>query len=191
MSANLTERLNKILPKITSHQFLKGKGLGNELAFYIFDYPPEEEITIRKHIQFLNDKIKKQRPPIKVLHINLFQFIIEHLKDKKILDRSFSMEQKQGGAELLKALNAPLRAERIVSLISSNFQPQKYDIVLMDGIGSVWPLVRSHSLLNNIQPIMGSIPLVVFYPGNYDGKALKLFGRIRSNNYYRAFPLVT
>jgi len=191
MSANLTERLNKILPKITSHQFLKGKGLGNELAFYIFDYPPEEEITIRKHIQFLNDKIKKQRPSIKVLHINLFQFIIEHLKDKKILDRSFSMEQKQGGAELLKALNAPLRAERIVSLISSNFQPQKYDIVLMDGIGSVWPLVRSHSLLNNIQPIMGSIPLVVFYPGNYDGKALKLFGRIRSNNYYRAFPLVT
>ena len=62
MSDPLTERLNQILPKITSDAFLSGKGLGNEIAFYIFDYPPEAELRIREHIAFLLDHIPKQRP---------------------------------------------------------------------------------------------------------------------------------
>ena len=40
MTDGLTDRLNQILPIITSDAFLRGKGLGNEIAFYIFDYPP-------------------------------------------------------------------------------------------------------------------------------------------------------
>lgn len=188
---NLTERLNKILDKITKKDFLNCKGLGNEIAFYIFDYPPENELQIREHIQFLKDRIRKQHTDIKVLHINLFQFIIGHLKERKILEKSFSLEQKKGTSELLKALKAPLKAENLVTLIRDTMQPQDYDLVLMDGIGSIWPLVRAHSLLNNLQPIMGNTPLVLYYPGNYDGQVLKLFGKVDSNNYYRAFRLVT
>lgn len=190
MSKNLTERLNKILPKITSQDFLKGKGLGNEIAFYIFDYPPEAELKIREHIQFLMDRIKKQHPDIKVLHINLFHFIISHLKEKNILEKSFSLEQKKGVPELFKALKAPLKAENLVALIRDNFCPQNYDLAVMDGAGSAWPLVRSHSLLNNLQPVMGNTPLVLFYPGKYDGQALKLFGKLSGSNYYRAFSLI-
>ena len=70
-------------------------------------------------------------------------------------------------------------------------QPQDYDLVLMDGVGSIWPLVRAHSLLNNLQPVMGDTPLVLYYPGNYDRQVLRLFGRVDSGNYYRAFRLVT
>lgn len=188
--SNLTERLNKILDKITDKDFLRGKGLGNEISFHIFDYPPENELQIREHIQFLKDRIKKQHTDIKVLHINLFQFIISHLKEKNILEKSFSLEQKKGTSELLKALKAPLKAENLVTLIRDTMQPQDYDLVLMDGVGSIWPLVRAHSLLNNLQSVMGNTPLVLYYPGNYDGQVLRLFGKIDSNNYYRAFRLV-
>jgi hypothetical protein len=191
MNANLTTRLNQVLPKITSKAFLGGKGLGNEISFHIFDYPPENELQIREHIQFLKDKIKKQHTDIQVLHINLFQFIIRHLKEKNILEKSFSLEQKKGTPELLKALKAPLKAEKLVSLIRDAIHPQDYDLMIMDGVGSAWPLVRAHSLLNNLQTVMGNTPLVLYYPGNYDGQALKLFGKIDSNNYYRAFRLVT
>ena len=191
MNANLTTRLNQVLPKITSKAFLGGKGLGNEISFHIFDYPPENELQIREHIQFLKDKIKKQHTDIKVLHINLFQFIIRHLKEKNILEKSFSLEQKKGTPELLKALKAPLKAEKLVSLVRDTMHPQDYDLMIMDGVGSAWPLVRAHSLLNNLQTVMGNTPLVLYYPGNYDGQALKLFGKIDSNNYYRAFRLVT
>ncbi len=87
--SNLTERLNKILDKITGKDFLGGKGLGNEISFHIFDYPPENELQIREHIQFLKDRIKKQHTDVKVLHINLLQFIIRNLKEKNILEKSF------------------------------------------------------------------------------------------------------
>jgi hypothetical protein len=53
----------------------------------------------------------------------------------------------------------------------------------------VFPLLRAHSLLNNLHPVMGSTPLIMFYPGNYDGKSLRLFNKLKSRNYYRAFRL--
>ena len=191
MTSNLTARLNQILPKITSKDFLKGKGLGNEIAFYIFDYSPEAELKVRDHIQFLKKSIKKKHSDIQVLHVNLFQFIIEHLKERKMLEKSFSLEKQKGSPELFKALKAPLKAENLVHLIRDKMHPEDYDLMLMDGIGSAWPLVRLHTLLNNLQPIMGDTPLVVFYPGIYDGQSLKLFGKVDSNNYYRAFRLIT
>ena len=71
MNDSLTQRLNEVLPKVTSKEFLSSKGLGNELAFYIFDYPPEEELRIREHIQFLLAHIPKRRPGLRVKHVNL------------------------------------------------------------------------------------------------------------------------
>ena len=52
MSDALSERLNQVLLRITSDEFLAGKGLGNEIAFFIFDYPAEDELRIREHIGF-------------------------------------------------------------------------------------------------------------------------------------------
>ena len=49
MSDPLHERLNKILPRVISDAFLSGSGLGNEIAFYIFDYPPEDELRVRDY----------------------------------------------------------------------------------------------------------------------------------------------
>jgi Domain of unknown function (DUF1788) len=45
-------------------------------------------------------------------------------------------------------------------------------------------------LLNNLQPVMGNTPLLLFYPGRYDGQSLRLFGKLKNNNYYRAFKRI-
>jgi len=190
MTDSLTQRLNEVLSKITSDQFLSGKGLGNEIAFYIFDYPPEEELRIREHIQFLLTHIPKHRPGLRVKHINLFDLVVDHLKERNLLNRSFQLQKGKGDEALKKALQSPLRPEKLVQIFVEAAQPQEQDLVLLSGVGSVWPLVRSHTLLNNLQTIMGQTPLVMFYPGRYDGQALRLFGKIKSDNYYRAFKLV-
>jgi hypothetical protein len=190
MNDSLTQRLNEILPKITSTEFLSGKGLGNEIAFYIFDYPPEEELRIRAYIQFLMSHIPKHRPGLHVKHVNLFDLIIDYLKQRNLLDRCFQMQREKGDSSVEKALQSPLKPEKLVQLFAEVAQPQDQDLVLVSGVGSVWPLVRSHSLLNNLQTVMGQTPLVMFYPGRYDGQALRLFGKIKSSNYYRAFKLM-
>ena len=190
MTDSLTKRLNDILPKITSTEFLSGKGLGNEIAFYIFDYPPEEEPRIREHIQFLMTHIPKARPGLRFNHINLFNLIVDHLNERGLLKKSFEMQRDKGDQTLFKALRGPLKPEKLVRLFADAVQPEEQDLVLVSGVGGVWPLVRSHNLLNNLQPLMGQTPLVMFYPGRYDGKTLRLFGKIKSKNYYRAFKLI-
>ena len=190
MSDPLTDRLNEILPKITSDDFLSGKGLGNEIAFYIFDYPPEQELRVRDHVRFLLEHIPKQKPDLRVAHVNLFDLIIDHLKERKLLDRSFQMQRQKGNAALEKALRSPLKAEKLAKIFVDFVRPAEQDLVLVTGVGSVWPLVRTHSLLSNLHPVMKSTPLVMFYPGRYDGQSLRLFGRIKTDHYYRAFKLV-
>lgn len=190
MTESLTQRLNEVLPKVTSSEFLSSKGLGNGIAFYIFDYPPEEELGIREYIQFLTAHIPKLRPELRVKHINLFDLVVDHLKERNLLERSFEKQKEKGDTALEKALSSPLKAEKLVQLFAEVVKPQNQDLVLVSGVGSVWPLVRSHTLLNNLQTVMGQTPLVMFYPGRYDGQALRLFGKVKSAPYYRAFKLV-
>lgn len=190
MNDYLTERLNKILPRIISDDFLKGRGIGNEIAFYIFDYPPEDELRVREHIHFLLDHIRKQRPGLRVKHINLFDFILDYLKSRNLLEKTLKMQREKGNDTLKKALEGPLDPDKLPAIFTEVAQPYQNDLVLLSGVGSAFPLLRSHTLLNNLHPIMGNTPLVMFYPGRYDGQSLRLFGKLKSNNYYRAFKLI-
>ena len=190
MSDQLTERLNKILPKIISKEFLSGSGIGNEIAFHIFDYPPEEELRVRDHIRFLLEHIPQKKPELKVKHINLFEFVLDYLDSRHLLDKALKMQLEKGDEALIKALEAPLHESKLANHFDEVVEPTKYDLVIISGVGSVWPLLRAHTLLNNLHSKMGQTPLLMFYPGRFDGQSLRLFGKLKNTNYYRAFHLV-
>ncbi|WLD11904.1 DUF1788 domain-containing protein [Planctellipticum variicoloris] len=190
MSDTLNERLNKIMPRITSDEFLSGSGIGNEIAFYIFDYPPEDELRVRDFLRTLLEHIPKQRPDLRVKHVNLFDFVLEYLRSRNLLDKAIQMQREKGDEALQKALAGPLHESKLGPLFADAAQPDQHDLVIVSGVGSVWPLLRSHTLLNNLHAVMGQTPLVMFYPGRYDGQSLRLFGKLKNNNYYRAFKLV-
>ncbi len=201
MNDQLTHRLNQILPKLTSDDFLSARGIGNEIAFYIFDYAPEDELRIREYIRFLVDHLPKNRSGLRVAHVNLFDFLIHYLKERTLLEKSFRLQREKGNDALLKALKGILHEEKLAQRFAGIAKPAEHDLVLISGIGSAYPLLRSHTLLSNLHAIMGQTPLVMFYPGRYDTQTLRLFGktglaggsaeeRKRKTNYYRAFRLI-
>jgi len=201
MTGALTHRLNQILPKLTSDDFLSTRGIGNEIAFYIFDYPPEEELRVREHIRFLLEHLPKHKPGLRVVHVNLFDFLIDYLKERELLEKSFKKQREEGNDALLKALKGILHEEKIAKRFADIARPEEHDLVLISGVGSAYPLLRSHTLLSNLHAIMGQTPLVMFYPGKYDALTLRLFGktglaggaaeeRRKRANYYRAFRLI-
>lgn len=189
MNEKLTERLNKILDRITSDEFLKNKGLGNEIGFYIFDYPPEDELEVRKHVEFVREKAVKNAG-LRVVCINLFELLVGHLKNRGLMDKAIKMQREKGDRKLFEALSGPLDEEKVAAVFTEEAKPKEHDVVFVTGVGNAWPLLRSHTLLNNLHSRMEGTPLVVFYPGSYDGQGLSLFGRMKDNNYYRAFRLV-
>ncbi len=184
------DRLNKIMDRLTSDELLSNSGLGNEIGFYIFDYPPKHELEMREHIRFILDHLPKKKPDIRVQHINLFELILQYLKTRKLLDRVMDIQQKKGNAAVLKALKGPLDAKKIAAAFVDAVRPGEQDLVLVSGVGSAYPMLRSHNLLNNLHHMMGDTPLVMFYPGRFTGQGLGLFGKLKESNYYRAFQLV-
>jgi len=187
---NLDERLNKILDRVTSEDFLSGRGLSGEIPFYAFDYQPEYEVIVRKHVKFLLSRIPKKLPDLRIKHVNLLELIIRHLRDRKLYDRAIKLQKTKGNDAVYAALKAPLDAGRIADVFAKEVQPDKHDLVFVSGVGSSYPLLRMHGLLNNLHPLMGNTPLVFFYPGTYDKQSLRLFGELKDKPYYRAFRLV-
>ena len=186
----LKDRLNQIAEKITSPEFLSGQGLGNEIGFWIFDYPPEHELQVREYLTFLKGVLARQHSDLTVDHVNLLRVMRDYLNERGFLDKAISMQQKKGDEALLKALRGPLHMDKFAPFLIDHFLSHDPDIVLMSGVGSVWPVMRAHSLLNALHGPLGHKPLVLFYPGYYDGQTLTLFNQIASNHYYRAFALV-
>tara|TARA_R110001583_G_scaffold34370_5_gene115535 strand:- start:4944 stop:5519 length:576 start_codon:yes stop_codon:yes gene_type:complete len=190
MDAALNERLNQIPAKILADEFLKGQGLGNEIGFWIFDYQPESELQVREYVTFLEEMLAKKHAHLKVAHINLLSALIDYLGDRGFLDKAISLQQAKGDDALLSALKGPLHMDKFVPYLNDRYSADKANLVLMSGVGSVWPMVRAHNILNRLHSVLGHVPLVLFYPGYYDGQSMSLFGLIPSNNYYRAFKLV-
>jgi hypothetical protein len=186
--ANLNARLDQIIPKIKEDKFIEGRGLGNEISFYVFDYEPEQELEVRDYIEHIKKEFSYDGSNRRIIEFDLYKMLFEIAKDKRIFDRIFEMEECQGKDKLFKALTNFAKPEVFLRKISE--QVDGYNVVFLTGIGKVYPFVRSHNILNNLQEVLDDIPVVMFFPGKYDGQSLKLFGKFKDDNYYRAFRLV-
>ncbi|WP_208915621.1 DUF1788 domain-containing protein [Paenibacillus uliginis] len=186
--ANLNSRLDKIIPKIKEDKFIEGRGLGNEISFYVFDYEPEKELVVRDYIPHILKEFNHEGSNRRIIEFDLYKLLIEIAKEKRIFERIPQMEEKQGKDALFKAMANFAKPEIFLQKIKE--QMQDHNIVLITGVGKVYPFVRSHNILNNLQEVLDKIPVIMFFPGEYDGLSLRLFDLFKDDNYYRAFRLV-
>jgi hypothetical protein len=191
MTLTLDERLNQILPRVCSRDFLDSKGLGNEIGFWIFDYPPERELDVRDFLSgTVLPALTKQVPPIKAAAVDLLKLVTELLEDRKLLDKAMEMQQSKGDDGVLPALRSVLKEDKLAQKIADQFDIASLDLLILTGVGAVYPMLRTHTLLSALHPIMGNTPLLMFFPGRYDGHSLRLFNTLAEDHYYRAFRLV-
>ncbi len=189
---SLDERLNKVEEMIQKPSFRENKGLGNEVGYYIFDYPAERELYVRERIEYIKKKCVNSTDDFKIVVFDLYNIVIDILKQKGYLEKCYQFEKRKGFERVSKSICNMLRITSSDSLIVNYIKdntPEK-SVVFITGIGKCYPILRSHTILNNLHQVVDSVPVVLFYPGNYDGQELVLFGKIKDDNYYRAFKLV-
>jgi hypothetical protein len=185
----IQQRLDKLLLALQDSRLLNNRGIGNEIGFYIFDYDPEHEPLVQQHVARLKLQLTNSINNLKVEEINLYHAILEILQGRRVLQKAFDLEATKGSAVLNKTISPLLRPAQVVDHIHKKLSGQE-QLVFLTGVGASWPLLRSHTILNNLQAALDRTPLVMFFPGSYDGQELRLFNTFKDDNYYRAFPLI-
>lgn len=192
MTTSFEERLNQVLPRLASPDVLDNRGAGGEIGFWIFDYPPENEMQMRSWLtDVIEPGLRRLKPGIRFATIDLFECVISLLEERGLLTKAFEMQTKQGDDAVLKSLRSVLKEDRLAARIVEIVGAKDLDLLVIKGVGAVYPMLRTHTLLSALHPHMRNTPLLVLYPGRYDGQSLRLFSKLTDDNYYRAFSLVS
>lgn len=187
---NITTEFNSLFNKISSPTFLKKEGLGGEISFYISPYDPHQELAIQESIKGLIKKLENSG--IKVLELNLYDLTCELLEETVGLELMFKLEKNKSKEQFTKAIQSSLNIhEVLMPKIAEKIKMSKAQVYFLTGIGLVYPYFRSHNILHNLQNIAKEAPMVAFFPGEYNGLSLNLFGLLKDDNYYRAFNINT
>ena len=188
----IEERFDLLKQKINSPKFRENRGLGNEVGYYIFDYPAEKELYVREQVDRMYKQSVSSSDEYKIIVLDLYDIMIEILDNKKYLEKCYAMEKKNGFEKVSRAVSNMMKVNSTDGMIVHYIQehtPEKA-IIFITGIGKCYPIIRSHTVLNNLHLVIDNVPVVLFYPGSYDGQELVLFDEIKDDNYYRAFRLV-
>ena len=180
---NLMERLDSLRSLIVSPEFLEGKGLSNEVNIRIFCYDPKDEMAVRC---FTNKLVTEADLPCNIREYNLYRVFLSICDDKRITDRVPDQEKKKGKKFVLEQMKRIACNTAFVTKMQ--YEPHQVgDVILITGVGAAFPFIRVHALLEAMQPHFSDVPILVMYPGSFDGRNVKLFDKLKANPYYRAF----
>jgi hypothetical protein len=189
----IQDRFQHLLAVISGQRFLLKQGLGNEVPFFICPFRPEEAQEMDRLQRQLTNKLGQQG--VRVLEVDLYDLSVEILKKRGIWEQILEMEPTVSKDELKELLQGVLDPEaHLVPAIAEKMSVESYDVLFLSGVGEVFPYIRSHNVLNNLQSTAKEKPTVLFFPGNYthsleSGASLDLFGRLHDDKYYRAFNI--
>ena len=184
--SDIMEDLDKVAGRLSEEEFLSNKGLSNEVGIHVFCYDPEDELTVSYFFEKLKNDISR---PFRIIECDLYKIFLNICEDKRIMKSIPEQEERKGSNFLLTQLQKVATPEAFVERMI--YGPHEHgDVLLITGVGKVYPFMRSHKILDNIQHIFSDIPVLMLYPGTFDGQDLDLFGRFLDGHYYRAFNLL-
>ena len=189
----IQDRFQHLFAVISGQRFLNKQGLGNEIPFFICPFESGETVEMeRLQCQLIN---RLGQAGIRILEINLYDLAIEILKERDIWNQILEMEESVSKEELKELLQGVLDPEaHLVPAIAIKLDSTDFEVLFLSGVGEVFPYIRSHNVLNNLQSTAKEKPTVMFFPGAYThsleaGASLDLFGRLHDDKYYRAFNI--
>lgn len=188
------ERAEHLFKVVTSQRFLTKQGLGNEVPFFICPYPAEEGLSMVDDRLDLVTRIT--HAGVAVLDLSLYALSLGILEERGILKQILEIEQETDKSEIRELLQSVLDPNaNLIPKIGNAINAAPHDVIFLSGVGEVYPYIRSHNVLNNLQSTAKDKPTVLFFPGSYThalatGASLDLFGRLHDDKYYRAFNIL-
>jgi len=191
---SIEERFVQLQKVLTSQQFLNKEGISGEVPFFIFAHDPQDQVAVSKETHHLLARMETSGTQL--LEINLYDHLVQIIEERgkweRLLKAEVGMEKEKFKAQLQNLTDVETKLiPRIAELIA---EKPGIQILFITGVGLVYPYIRTHNLLNNLQKIAKDYPTLLFFPGRYThtegrGSALDLFGELNEDKYYRAFNI--
>lgn len=190
MTANSSQDLDtlfeSVYQKLIDPEF--GTNLGGELPLYIQPFSKKLQSQIAPEINRLQQRLEKKG--ITSVSIHLYDLCISILQEEGILDTILENEKGIDRSALVATLDSVLDVQQtLIPRIQGIIEESQAQFAFIHAIGRVYPFVRSHAILNNIDELTSHCQLIFFFPGEYNNLQLNLFGRISDENYYRGLNL--
>lgn len=189
--AELARQEEHLFAVLSGKRFLNIEGLSNEVPFFIYPYPAEDSVEVGRAKKRIRSRLATEKG-IEVREINLYDLSVEILKERGDWEEILEVEPTLTKAEFTEVLRSMLNPQKhLAPAIANAIADGGFDVLFLTGIGEVFPYVRSHNVLNNLQSVVTSRPMLVFFPGLYEqsdtlGSSLVLFGQLKDDQYYRA-----
>ncbi len=190
---SMSDRFQHLFSVISGQRFLNKQGLGNEVPFFICPFKPEEAVDMERLQRQLMNRLEQMG--VRILDINLYDLSIEMLKKEGDFEWLIENETQLTKPKLQEELQGILSVEHaLIPAIAEKIKHSEFNVLFLTGVGEVFPYIRSHNVLNNLQSTAKEKPTVLFFPGSYthsleSGASLDLFGRLHDDKYYRAFNI--
>lgn len=185
---DIVTKFEHLFQVISDQDFLQMKSLGGEIPFFISAYDAKQQNEVDKAIRGLKNKLETNGIP--VLELNLYDISMEILNHELGEGEIFELEKTMDKKEFKEALQSILDInEVLMPKLKSIIDLSSAAVYFLTGIGLVFPYIRSHNVLNNLQNHAKKAPTIAFFAGTYNGLTLELFGLMKDDNYYRAFNI--
>ena len=188
---DLFQHLIKVLQ---DERFLKMQGLNQEVPFFLCPFSVKQKLEIEDMLPRLTKRLREAN--VNVVEINLYDLSLEYLQKNDLFEQLCEIEQDTEKGYFLESLQSILDIESILipeieQIIAVS---NKIDVLFLTGVGEVFPYIRTHNILNNLQRVAKDFPTLLFFPGEYEqslekGASLRLFGKLPDDKYYRAYDI--
>ena len=166
------ERLKVTLePVLTAADPRAKLGAYHDMPYGIFHYPPEVEVELREEVRLLAIRLGNAGKRVGI--ISLAECLSAALAAEGMDIAAIRETEKATGlAAMVETVHNVLADYRpLVDLVAdrlpSDQDPLK-DIVLLTRAGSLFPVYRTHALLEQLKGRL-NVPAVLFYPGELEG----------------------
>lgn len=184
------DTINNIYDIVSNPRFINMEGLSGEIPFWVAPYDISKELKVESEIKHLVRKLKTSG--FEPLCIDLFELSCEIIEEKIGMEELKQIELDLDKSFFLDALQSTINIhDRFIPAIGKKVKETNPQMLFLKGVGKVYPFIRSHIVLNNLQSEIKNIPTLMFYPGEYSGRSLRLFNLLEDDNYYRAFNIYT
>ncbi len=179
---NIKERLDELGARLGAEDFRAGEGLMNEANIRIFAYDPADEMAVRYFVKLVNEDAGKYKG---VKTFNLFNVFMDICDEYASVTDIIEEEKYSGSESVLEAIQGFADNKAFVQKMLEQGMNDA-EVIILYGVGEVYPIARLHLILSAIQPVRLQKPVVVLYPGEFTGEQVRLFNKLTPSSYYRA-----